>query len=44
MEAEGNYSQSMLDWLTGDEDAAPLLSDSRYETLVERLKKVAKEP
>jgi len=44
MEAEGNYSQSMLDWLTGDEDAAHLRSDSRYEILVERLKKVAKKP
>ena len=46
MEAEGNHSQSMLDWLTTDtsENVAALRSDARYETLVDRLKKVAKKP
>ena len=44
MEAEGNRSQSMLNWLTTDEEAAVLRSDARYEALVERLKAVAKKP
>ena len=44
MEAEGNLSQSMLDWLTTDDEAAVLRSDCRYEALVTRLKKVAKKP
>lgn len=44
MEAEGNRSQSMLEWLTNDDEAAVLRSDARYETLVNRLKKVAKKP
>lgn len=46
MEAEGNHSQSMLEWLTGDtdEDVAKLRSDTRYKTLVSRLKNVAKKP
>jgi len=46
MEAEGNHSQSMLDWLTTDtsENVAALRSDARYEALVDRLKKVAKKP
>ena len=42
MEAEGNRSQSMLEWLTTDEEASVLRSDSRYEALVNRLKKIAK--
>jgi len=44
MEAEGNRSQSMLNWLTTDEEAAILRCDARYEILVERLKKVARKP
>ena len=44
MEAEGNRSQSMLEWLTNDDEAAVLRSDDRYEVLVDRLKKVAKKP
>ncbi len=44
MEAEGNRSQSMLNWLTTDEEAAVLRADPRYETLVARLKAVAKKP
>ena len=44
MEAEGNRSQSMLNWLTTDDEAAVLHSDERYEAIAERLKKVAKKP
>ena len=44
MEAEGNRSQSMLNWLITDDEAAPLRSDARYDVLVERLAKVAKKP
>jgi hypothetical protein len=46
MEAEGNNSQSMLEWLTTDtdEDVSALRSDARYQALVDRLKKVAKKP
>lgn len=44
MEAEGNRSQSMLEWLTTNEETAILRSDVRYEELVFRLKKVAKKP
>ena len=44
MEAEGNRSQSMLNWLTTDDEAAVLRADLRYETLVARLKAVAKKP
>ena len=44
MEAEGNRSQFMLNWLTTDDEAAVLRSDPRYEALVERLKAVAKKP
>ena len=44
MEAEGNRSQSMLNWLTTDDEAAVLRADPRYETLVARLKAVAKKP
>jgi len=42
MEAEGNRSQSMLNWLTTDDEVAALRSDARYEVIVERLKTVAK--
>ena len=44
MEANGNRSQSLLDWLTTDEDSKALRSDPRYDALIERLKKVAKKP
>ena len=44
MEAEGNRSQSMLEWLRNDDEAAVLRPDARYEVLVDRLKKVAKKP
>lgn len=44
MEAEGNRSQSMFEWLTSNDEAAILRSDARYEALVDRLKKVAKKP
>ena len=44
MEAEGNRSQSMLEWLTTDDETAVLRSDTRYKTLVDRLKKIAKKP
>lgn len=44
MEAEGNHSQSMLEWLTTDDEAIALRSDTRYEPLVNRLKKVAIKP
>ena len=44
MEAEGNRSQSMLEWLTNDDEAAVLRTDPRYEALVDRLKSVAKKP
>ena len=44
MEAEGNRSQSMIEWLTTDEKAAVLHSDARYERLINRLKTVAKKP
>ena len=44
MEAEGNRSQSMLEWLTNDDEAAALRTDARYEALVDRLKAVAKKP
>lgn len=44
MEAEGNKSQEMLDWLTADSQTEALRSDARYGTLVERLEKVAKKP
>ena len=43
-EARGNYSQSFLDWITTDDEVAVLRCDSRYEALVNRLKKVAKKP
>ncbi len=44
MEACGNVSQSMLDWLTKNDETEVLRSDARYEPLIARLKKVAKKP
>ncbi len=44
MEAEGNRSQSMLNWLTTDDEVASLRSDEYYESLVERLKETARKP
>ncbi len=44
MEAEGNYSQSFLDWITTDNEVAILRNDPRYEALVKRLKAAAKKP
>ena len=44
MEAEGNRSQSILEWLTNDDEAAVLRTDSRYEALVDRLRSAAKKP
>ena len=44
MEATGNHSQSMLDWLKTADEVAPLRSDARYGILVDRLTKVAKKP
>lgn len=44
MEANGNRTQAMLDWLTTDAEAAVLRADSRYAPLVSRLKAVAKKP
>ena len=36
------FLQKMLDWLTMDDECAVLRSDARYESLVNRLKEVAK--
>lgn len=44
IETEGNRSQSLLDWLTANNDAEVLRADPRFETLVNRLKAVAKKP
>ena len=44
MEAEGNRSQSMLNWLTTDDEATAFHFDARYEALAERLKAAAKKP
>ncbi len=44
MEADGNRSGAMLDWLTTDDEVAVLRSDARYEKLIDRLRKVAKKP
>jgi len=44
IEAEGNYSQSFLDWITTDEEHAILRTDERYESLIERLKSAARKP
>ncbi len=42
MEACGNHTQSMLDWLTTNDEAAVLRNDPRYDELIGRLKKTAK--
>ena len=44
MEATGNDTQQLLDWLTVNDESVPLRFDTRYEPLVERLKKSAKKP
>ncbi len=44
MEAAGNHSQVMLEWVTTDDDTAVLRSDARCEALINRLKKVAAKP
>ena len=44
MEADGNRSQSLLEWLTTDDEAAVFRADARYEKLLSRLQKVAKKP
>jgi hypothetical protein len=44
IEADGNYSQSFLDWITTDDEVAVLRTDPRYEALVNRLKSAAKKP
>ena len=44
IEAEGNYSQSFLDWITTDDEVAILRTNPRYEALVNRLKSAAKKP
>jgi len=44
MEANGNRSQSMLDWLTTDSEAEVFHTNARYEELICRLRKVAKKP
>lgn len=44
MEAEGNHSQSMLEWLTKNDEATALRADARYDELVARLGAVAKKP
>ena len=44
MEAHGNHSQSMLDWLTVEEKLIPHREDSRYLSVTERLRRVAKKP
>ena len=44
MEADGNRSQSLLEWLTSDESAAPLREDARFAPLTARLRAVAKKP
>lgn len=44
MEADGNRSQAMLDWLTTDEEAAVLRADPRFAALTQRLRQVAKKP
>ncbi len=44
MEAEGNRSQSILEWLLNDDKVAILRTDPRYEVLVNRLKSAAKKP
>ncbi len=44
VEAKGNRSQAMLEWLTEDEELSVLRFDARYEMLVNRLRNVAQKP
>ncbi len=44
MESNGNRSHCLLEWLTTDGEASALRSDSRFEQLLIRLKKVARKP
>ena len=44
MEEDGNRSETMLEWLTNDDETDILRSDARYKTLADRLKSVAKKP
>ncbi len=44
MEKSGNRSQTILEWLTTDNETAVFRSDARFEPLVNRLKAVAKKP
>lgn len=44
MEADGNRSQSLLDWLCCDKEAAVLRADPRFAPLEARLQKAAKKP
>ena len=44
IEADGNRSQSMLDWLMTDQGAAPLRADPRFEILTARLRAAARKP
>lgn len=44
MEADGNRSQSMLEWLTTDKEAEPIRADARFEALAARLRAAAKKP
>ncbi|MBO5967557.1 MAG: helix-turn-helix domain-containing protein [Clostridia bacterium] len=43
-EADGNYSQCMLEWITTDKDLDALRSDPRYDAAVNRLKEYAFKP
>lgn len=44
MESHGNYSQSMLNWITSEEALDAHRQDPRYLALVDRLAQVAKKP
>ncbi len=44
MEADGNRSQSLLDWLTADPEAEPFRTNPRFESLCDRLRAIAKKP
>lgn len=44
MEADGNRSQSLLDWLMSDPETAIFRADPRFAPLTDRLQKVAVKP
>ena len=44
VERSGNYSASLLRYLTEDEETKELREDPRVQTLIERLKKAARIP